>query len=254
MRKSSPLRPLWIFFAAIPLAAVFVCAGCNRAAKPAANSNQNNAQSAGASSPEPPGNPANLAQTAPAPNGSNQQSAPPPLPQKPSPITLTVPRGTMVPVRIDHELSTKSATAGESFTGTLYAPLQTPSGATAFPKGTSVTGTVIASKTKGRFKGAGILALRLRQIGAEPVKTEEFSISTNGKGKRSAEFIGGGAGGGAAIGAVAGGGKGALLGGLFGGGAGSVGAAFTGNKPIIIPAETKLRFRLTAPVTAVVPR
>jgi hypothetical protein len=124
----------------------------------------------------------------------------------------------------------------------------------AFPKGTVVVGKVVASRTKGRFKGAGILALRVRQIGAEPVTTSEYAITAKGKGKRTVSYAGGGAGGGALIGGLAGGGKGALLGGLFGGGAGTVGAAFTGNKPIVIPAETKLRFRLTAPVTATIPR
>jgi hypothetical protein len=43
---------------------------------------------------------------------------------------------------------------------------------------------------------------------------------------------------------LAGGGKGALIGGLAGAGAGTAGTAFTGNKEIVIPAETLLTFRL----------
>ena len=61
------------------------------------------------------------------------------------------------------------------------------------------------------------------------------------------DFGGGGLG--AIIGGIAGGGKGALIGGLAGAGAGTAGAGLTGNKEIVIPAETPLTFRLERPVT-----
>jgi hypothetical protein len=51
------------------------------------------------------------------------------------------------------------------------------------------------------------------------------------------------------IGGLAGGGKGALIGGLLGAGAGTAGAAFTGNKDVVIPSESTISFHLTAPVT-----
>jgi hypothetical protein len=65
-----------------------------------------------------------------------------------------------------------------------------------------------------------------------------------GKGKRTAVLTGGGGGLGALIGGLAGGGRGALIGGLAGAGAGATGSAFTGNKELVIPAETYLTFRL----------
>ena len=49
---------------------------------------------------------------------------------------------------------------------------------------------------------------------------------------------------GALIGSLAGGGKGAAIGALAGGGAGAGGAAFTGNKDIVLPAESALSFKL----------
>jgi len=55
----------------------------------------------------------------------------------------------------------------------------------------------------------------------------------------------GGAGLGAALGAVAGGGAGALI----GAGAGTIGAAATGKKNVGFPAETLLTFALRAPVS-----
>ena len=61
-------------------------------------------------------------------------------------------------------------------------------------------------------------------------------------------MIGGGAGGGALIGGLAGGGKGALIGAVLGGGAGTAGAAYTGEKEIVLPAESMLSFKLTEPL------
>jgi hypothetical protein len=67
-----------------------------------------------------------------------------------------------------------------------------------------------------------------------------------GKGGRDTAFIGGGAGAGALIGALAGGGKGALIGGLAGAGAGTAGAAATGKKEVVFPAETRFAFTTRA--------
>ena len=185
-------------------------------------------------------------------NGYQGQGGPQgaPGPQQGQPMAMvTLEPGTMAPVRIDSSVSTRSAFDGQPFTGLLYAPMVGSNGMVAFPPGTPVSGVVVATKNRGRFKGAGYLALRLQQIGGQRVHTTDFEISSKGKGRRTAGFIGGGAGGGALIGALAGGGEGALIGGLIGGGAGTAGAAFTDNKPLVIPAESRLRFQLTAPLT-----
>ena len=48
---------------------------------------------------------------------------------------------------------------------------------------------------------------------------------------------------------IAAGGKGALIGGPVGAGVGTAVAAFTGKKDFVLPAETRLSFRLHEPVT-----
>jgi hypothetical protein len=62
-------------------------------------------------------------------------------------------------------------------------------------------------------------------------------------------WIGGGAGGGALIGALAGGGTGALIGGPVGAGAGTTVALLTGKKDIKLAPETPVTFKLAEPVT-----
>jgi hypothetical protein len=109
---------------------------------------------------------------------------------------------------------------------------------------------VVDAKPLGRFKGGASLELRLTSVTVNgtplSITTSAISRTEKGKGKRTAVLAGGGTALGAIVGGLAGGGKGAAIGALAGGGAGAGGAAFTGNKDILIPAESALSFRLTS--------
>jgi len=124
--------------------------------------------------------------------------------------------------------------------------------AVAIPQGTNVSGTVADAKPLGKFKGGAVLQVRLDSIrvgGADvPVQAAARSFAAKGKGKRTAVLAGGGAALGGIIGAIAGGGKGAAIGMAAGGGAGAGGAAFTGNKDIVLPAESDITFELSQPL------
>jgi hypothetical protein len=170
-------------------------------------------------------------------------------PRAPVSTAKTIPSGTRVAVSMGETLSASKNNAGDAFSGVLAQPLTTADGVTVFPRGTQVEGTVTAAKGRGRFKGAGDLAIELTSIKGMRASTEIYEKTQAGKGKRTAGMIGGGAGLGAIIGGLAGGGKGAVIGGLAGAGAGTAASAYTGNKDVVIPAESVVTFHLTAPIT-----
>ncbi|HYL64019.1 MAG TPA: hypothetical protein VE077_15495, partial [Candidatus Methylomirabilis sp.] len=160
---------------------------------------------------------------------------------------LIVPADTEITVVLDQTLSSKTSTSGQTFTATVQSPVEVD-GKVAIPKGARASGIVKDAKPAGRFKGGAGLSLALTSIEIEgkdhAVETSNATMSSTGKGKRTAVLVGGGAAGGAGIGALAGGGKGAAIGALIGAAAGAGGAGLTGNRDITLPAETALSFKL----------
>ncbi len=172
--------------------------------------------------------------------------------QPPQPVTMTIPAGKVLTIQLADEVGSKISQPGQTFGGSLARAVEVD-GQEAIPSGARVRGEVVDAKSMGHFAGGALLELKLDSITVNgqqlPVNTATLTQTTKGKGKRTGLLVGGGAGVGAAIGAIAGGGKGAAIGALAGGGAGTAGSAYTGNKEIVLPAESAVAFTLKAPLT-----
>ena len=199
---------------------------------PAAGSTPSTVASTAAGNPASPANPA----------------AAKPVPQP----ALVLPRGTRLQVRLNQTIDVKHTESGDRFSGVLAEPV-VEGNTVAVPSGSAASGEVLMAHKRGHFKGRSVLALTLTRLEVNGavyrIDTSNLSRTKKGKGKRSAAFIGGGAGMGMLIGGLATGGVGLLVGGLAGGGAGALGAAFTGNRDLSIPAESVVTFRLQDALT-----
>jgi hypothetical protein len=213
-----------------------------------------------ATSPDPGvssyGNTGNATATSDANSGAatdaSAQKAPelaPPPAAVPKPIVVKA--GNKIVITADESVSSKTSNSGDRFDASIAEPVVVGD-RVVIPKGAKATGTVIDAKSAGKFKGNAAITVTLRSVtvhGEEyRLKTTEVTESGKGRGKRTAVGAGGGAAVGAIIGALAGGGKGAAIGAGAGAGAGTAGAAFTGDKDIIISPETKLTFELQEPL------
>jgi hypothetical protein len=251
----------------LALATTLAFNGCKKSEAPQANSPQQPAATPAPGSPDQSAAGQPGAQPAPAPGAQPSSPAPTPAaaptdqaaapaapPPPPQPTVVVLPTGTKISVRLDQDLGSKISQPGQSFAATVSKAVIVD-GQTIIPVGARAAGTVTDAKALGKIKGEARLSVRLDKVrtkwGSYPVATGSIDQVEKGKGKRTAVMGGGGAGVGAIIGGIAGGGKGALIGGLVGGGAGTATGAFTGNKQIVLPAETVLVFKLEHSVKVV---
>ncbi|HWG36201.1 MAG TPA: BON domain-containing protein [Terriglobales bacterium] len=185
-------------------------------------------------------------------HGAAAHGAVPPAMQATPPVEVE--DGTVLHVRLSQPLSSSTATAGQSWDGTVSSAIRV-NGEIAIPQGASVSGTVVAADSAGHFKGQSRLVLKLTQLqynGASyDLATNEVTRLASSRSTRSAETIGGGAAVGALIGALAGHGKGAAIGAAAGAGTGTAAQALTKPAEVNLTPETALSFTLSAPVQVV---
>jgi hypothetical protein len=173
-----------------------------------------------------------------------EPAAPPPPPPL---TTAVVPAGTVLEVRLQESLSTKTNQAGESFEMQLDEDLIVE-GKLLAAEASRVTGRLTHVKKSGKVEGLAQLGMDLQKI---VVGDEVYSLKSNiltyeaeGTVKEDAKKIGIATGVGALIGAIAGGKKGAAVGTAVGAGAGTGTVLATSGEEVEFKIEQLFKFTL----------
>lgn len=171
--------------------------------------------------------------------------APVKAPVSVAPKLYQVETGTVFRVRMSGDISSATAKVGDRFTTTVTEPVYASTGQVVIPTGSTVTGKVDSVVPAKKGGDPGQIAVSFISVRTPDGKTRDINGSLTDLNTKTAKsdnestasgddrkndkiiFIGGGAGGGALLGAAIGGGKGALIGGIIGAGAGLLGERLT---------------------------
>ena len=166
---------------------------------------------------------------------------------------VTLPAGTQLPIVLDTAVGSDTSHVEEPVHAHLAHAIEVH-GVT-LGEGSRVSGVVTDATRSGKVKGLAHVAVRFDSLTPEG-SDARYQIHTSAVGrtaesthKKDAAEIGGGAAGGAIIGALVGGGKGAAIGTAVGGGAGTAVVLSTRGKETRIPRGSHLTLHLTEPVT-----
>ena len=166
--------------------------------------------------------------------------------------TVTLPANQSLLVRMIDGVDSSKNNVGDVFKASLETDLVVGDTVVA-RKGTDVYGRLANAKEAGHLSGSSELQLELTRMVIDgkdyPILSSDYTLKGKGRGKNTAEKVGGGAAVGAIIGAIAGGGKGAAIGAGVGAGAGGAVQVFTRGQQVKVPSETLLEFRLQQPTT-----
>ncbi len=185
----------------------------------------------------------------------------------PAPRIYTVATGKRIRVRMNEELTSKTARVGDRFTVTVREPVYSTTGAVVIPEGSEIVGRV-DSVTKAANKGKPgaldvsfvrvdlpngtkrVISGSLTELNSDDAKSDNEGTARGDKMKhRKVIWYGGGAAGGAILGAAVGGGKGALIGGLLGAGGGFLGERFTKGEEAKVESGTEFSVYLNRAVS-----
>jgi len=173
----------------------------------------------------------------------------------------TLPPDTIISMRMDQTLTSKTSRVGDRFTATVTAPVSA-NGREVIPTGTIVEGRVTQVTPAKRMSKAGMIAIDFdsilmpdgRRVGLVGSLTSDDPESrrriddentVNGPNSdRKAVFVGGAGTIGAVLGGIAGGGKGAIIGGVAGAGIGIAGVLLSKGEEAEVRAGTPFGIQL----------
>ena len=167
---------------------------------------------------------------------------------------VTIPAGTTLTVVLDTTIGSDISRVEQPVEAHVSRTV-TVRGEDALPEGTRVSGVITDATESAKVEGRAHVAVRFNSLSTPdskeryPIETASYGRTAEGTKGKDALEIGGGAAGGAIIGALFGGKKGALIGTAVGGGAGTAVVLSTKGKEIHVRSGTRLSLRLTAPVT-----
>jgi hypothetical protein len=163
---------------------------------------------------------------------------------------VIIPAGTMVRIRVNRLLASDRLKPGDHFDGVVANDV-TAGGFVAIPRGASVQGVVVDSKSSGAISGRGELSLQLTSVSMGgklyPIASDVWKRSGPDK---TGQTVGSAAGlgiVGALIGGIAGRGAGAAIGAGVGAGAGVAASAASPKGQVVIPPEGMVTFNLAQP-------
>lgn len=177
-------------------------------------------------------------------------------PPEPQFKEVTIPEGTDVRVQMIDSVDSKTGKVGSLYKASLDSPLVSGD-QVVIPKGVDVYVQLVTAKAAGKIKGSSELELALDHLAYQgkelPLQSSSYEAVGASRGKQTATRAAVGTGIGAAIGAIAGGGKGAAIGAAVGGGGAMTYQLLTHGKEVKVPSETKLDFKLAAPIKMSIP-
>lgn len=166
------------------------------------------------------------------------------------PEPITVPAGTLVPVRFLDTLSSHASTEGQAFQAEVIQDVVIGD-RTAIPAGARVLGSVTEASPP-KIGGRARLSLDFHTLeidGRSYPIAAAFAQRGKSETPKDAAIIGGSTLGGAILGDAVdntgGGGIGAVIGGI----AGAIGAKETQGKPVVVPSGSTMSLQLASPVT-----
>jgi hypothetical protein len=170
-------------------------------------------------------------------------------------------------VRMNDNISSKTARVGDTFTTTVTEPVYSDTGVVVIPSGSEIMGRVDAVRPAVKGGRVGEIDVSFRQLilpngtkrtingsltdlVSDDAKSDDEGTARGDKMKhRKVIFIGGGGAGGAILGAAIGGGRGALIGGIIGAGAGLLGERLTKGEEAEVKSGTQFGIYLNQAIS-----